>query len=465
MSTIVEILEHLEQATGQGSREEKKSTLQRNVSNELLKAVFKAAQDPFTVYHVTKFKMPPAYLGGVDGETTDSVISSFVHTTLPELSSRRVTGNAAKALVVDAFRGMSPLEQKWCQRILLKNMRAGVQTTINEVWPGLIPTFDVALAEKVKAVFVKGKGIVIKSHIGYPIRAEPKLDGHRLIAVKHNAEVKLYTRNGNEVDSLPTIKASLQDHMPDETVFDGESMGRDWNMTSSVMSSSKNSKDDSGMIYNVFDVMSYEDWVTKTNIVRHDNRVIDIRVALDGFADDAPVKPVHSIVISDEKELLEFYQMCLDRGFEGIMLKKLDEPYIFERSHAVEKLKPVTTYEGVVIGHYLGRKGTKNEGKFGGFRIVLPNGVVTRVGGGYDDKDRAMIQLEGPDSFITKVMEIEAQPDPGTTDGLTVDGKARFPVHMRYREAGDVDLKVIDAGERYLSENGPWITLESEDED
>lgn len=459
MSTIVEILEHLESATGQGSREEKKSTLQRNVNNELLKAVFVAAQDPFVVYHITKFKMPKATEQVTDG-LSDDVVRGFVTGILPELSSRRVTGNAAKALVAGAFMGMTKLEQKWCQRILLKNLRAGVQTTVNEVWPGLIPTFDVALAEKVKVVFVEGKGVVIKSVINYPVGVEPKLDGHRCVTIKHEGKVSMFTRNGNEVDTLPTIKAALEAHMPDETVLDGESMGRDWNQTSSVMSSSKNSKDDTGMIYNVFDIMSYADWIAKTNSVSHEERATAIRVALSSFGDDAPVKPVHRIIANNEKELLEFYQQCLEKGFEGVMVKKLKEPYIFDRSHAVEKLKPVTTYEGVIIGHYLGRKGTKNEGRFGGFRIVLPNGVVTRVGGGYDDKDKTAIQLAGPDSYIRKIMEIEAQPDPLTPDGLTVDGKARFPVYTREREVGDVDKKVIEAGEKYLSEHGPWVTGE-----
>lgn len=104
------------------------------------------------------------------------------------------------------------------------------------------------------------------------------------------------------------------------------------------------------------------------------------------------------------------------------------------------------------MGHYEGRRGTKREGLFSGFQVVLPNGVVTRVGGGFDDKLKASIQLEGPDGYIGRIVEIEAQPDPLTTDGLTYDGKARFPVFTRFRDPSDVDPKVIEAGRNHKVE-------------
>jgi hypothetical protein len=451
MPSVIDILEHIEQASGKGSREEKVSTLERHKGNELLKAVFKAAQDPFIVYYVTKVKAP---LNTSDARDDDEMLDHFIYDILPQLSGRIITGNAAKAMVQEVIGAMTSLQQKWCQRILLKNLRCGVQeSTVNEVWPGLIPTFEVALAETLKAGFIPGEGIVIKGLVSYPIRVEPKLDGHRLVAVKHDGKVTLYTRNGNEVDTLPTIITSLQRSMPDETIFDGESIGQDWNETSSVMSSSKNAKDDSGMVYNVFDSMTYSDWISKTNAESLWSRTqaTGRHVAT---VDSPVVKHVNGIIANTEQELLEFYRKCLDEGYEGVMLKKLDRPYVFDRSDAVLKLKPETTYEGTIVGHYEGRPGTKNEGRFGGFHVVLSNGVVTRVGNGFNDKIRADIQLEGPDAFIRRIMEVKAQPDPLTKDGLTVDGKARFPVFKRFRNPEDVAVEVIQAGQKWLEAQG-----------
>jgi ATP-dependent DNA ligase len=116
------------------------------------------------------------------------------------------------------------------------------------------------------------------------------------------------------------------------------------------------------------------------------------------------------------------------------------------------KLKPVATYEGVIVGNYEGNRGSKREGMWGGFLVVMPNGVVTKVGGGFTDALKAQIDVD-PDSWIGKIIEVEGQPDPLTVDGLTADGKVRFPVFIRERDPRDVDPKVIAAGEAYRASN------------
>ena len=130
------------------------------------------------------------------------------------------------------------------------------------------------------------------------------------------------------------------------------------------------------------------------------------------------------------------------------MLKKLNSPYVFKRSDAVLKLKPVTTYEGVIVGHYEGGRGTKREGMWGGFEVLMPNEVITRVGGGFTDRLKAEIGID-PELWIGRIIEVEGQPDPLTTDGLTRDGKIRFPVFIRERDSSDVDSKVTEAYDVY----------------
>jgi NUMOD3 motif len=103
-----------------------------------------------------------------------------------------------------------------------------------------------------------------------------------------------------------------------------------------------------------------------------------------------------------------------------------------------------TTYEGVIVGHYEGNRGTKREGMWGGFQVLMPNGVVTKCGGGFNDKQRAEIGID-PDSWIGRIVELEGQPDPLTPDGLTADGRIRFPVFIRERDPRDVDQKVLEA--------------------
>ncbi len=436
--SVIDILEELEGTSGSNA---KKEILETHVKNKLLKRVFIAAQDPYMVYHVNKFKMPPAKHEHPD----DEVIKDFLDVVLPELSSRRMTGNNAKTWVNDAFARMDEIQQKWCQRILLHNLRCGVQeTTVNKIWPGSIKSFSVALACTLKSSFKEGEGIKILEPVNYPVRVEPKLDGLRCIAVKQKGVVTFYTRNGTVLETLPRIKAALEAGDYDDTVLDGEAMGEDWNESASVLMSSKSKKDDSNIFYNVFDALPLNDWVEQQSAFSYEARCVMVSQIV-VLVNSKHVRQVPHINAKDEKQIKEFFAKCMNEGYEGVMLKRMDTPYEFDRSKNILKLKPVTDYTGIVCGWYEGRRGTKREGLFGGFDLLLQNGVITRVGGGFNDKDRAEIQLKGPDTYIGKAMDIEAQPDPLTKDGLTVDGKARFPVFVRWRDLKDVDKKITDA--------------------
>jgi len=445
MTSIIDILERLE---SDNSRLFKEELLDNHCNNDLLKRVFVAVGDPYTNFYVNKFKMPPALGIGHD----DTVVEQFLDEIYKSLSTRTVTGNAAKDLVVKLFKDMSGPQQKWCQRILLKNLRCGVSTTtVNKIWPGTIVGFSVQLAETLKTRHETGKGIIIEDSISYPVRIEPKLDGLRCIAVKNNGEVTLFTRSGSVLETLPRIKGLLENATWDNFVLDAEVMGADWNETASVAMSYKRGKDDSGMVLHVFDAMTFDDWREQESTLNLSDRT-ELASELVAKVNSTSVVTVDGKTVNNMKELLTFYNDCMEDGYEGIMLKDLNSKYAFKRSKAVLKMKPVTTYEGVIVGHYEGNVGSKREGMWGGFNVVMPNGVVTRVGGGYTDALKAEIDID-PDSYLGKIVEVEGQPDPMTADGLTRDGKVRFPVFTRFRDPRDVDAKLLKTAESFLKKS------------
>ncbi len=442
MPSVIDILEQLE---SNNSRLFKEELLETHIGNDLLKRVFVAVGDPYINYYVNKFKMPKAEGIGHD----DLVIEHFLESLYEKLSTRAVTGNAAKDLVVQLFSDMTGHQQKWCQRILLKNFRCGVQsTTVNKVWPGSIVGFSVQLAESLSTRYEDGKGVIIEDNVVYPIRVEPKLDGLRCVAVKHLGEVTMFTRNGTVLATLPKIKSLVESAPWDEFVLDGEVMGADWSESASVVMSRKKGKDDSNMIFHVFDALHFSDWRDQHNDLELKDRV-DLVAELVGQVASPVVVQVPGRLVNNKEELLDAYMADTDAGYEGIMLKDLDAPYLFKRSSNIRKMKPVATYEGIIVGNYEGKRGSKREGLWGGFEVVLPNGVVTRVAGGFTDKLKSEINME-PDSWIGRVVEMEGQPDPLTGDGLTKDGKVRFPVFIRERDVRDVDPKVLSAGDTYL---------------
>ena len=442
MPTVIDILEQLE---ANNSRLFKEELLESQVTNDLLKKAFVAAGDPYINYYVNKFKMPKAEGIGAD----DLVLEHFLEDIYEKLSTRKVTGNAAKDLVVRLFTDMTGPQQKWCQRILLKNLRCGVQsTTVNKVWPGAIVGFSVQLAETLETRYEDGKGIIICEPVMYPTWVEPKLDGLRCVAVKHSGEVTMFTRNGTVLETLPRIKSLLESAPWDEFILDGEVMGADWNESASVVMSRKKGKDDSNMVFHVFDALPFEDWRDQESHLDLEDR-LELSKELVSQVGDPAVVQVQGRLVENQEELLAAYLHDTDAGYEGIMVKDLVAPYLFKRSSNIRKMKPIATYEGVIVGHYEGRRGSKREGLWGGFEVVLPNGVVTRVAGGFTDALKAEINLD-PDSWVGRIVEMEGQPDPQTGDGLTKDGKVRFPVYIRERDSRDVDPKVISAGSSYL---------------
>lgn len=442
MTTVIDILEALE---SDNSRLFKEEILEAHGKNKLLREVFKIVGDPYTNFYISKFKMPQAGGNGAD----DLVLEHFLEDIHEKLSTRKVTGNAAKDLVARLFADMTGPQQKWCQRILLKNLRCGVSTTtVNKLWPGTIVGFSVQLAESLKTRHELGKGIIIEDEITYPARIEPKLDGLRCIVVKKSGEVTMFTRSGSVLETLPRIKSYIESAPWDNFVLDAEVMGADWSETASVAMSYKRGKDDSCMFLHVFDAMTFDDWRDQDSTLDLQDR-IELADELVSQVNNSCVVTVPGKTVNNLKELLEFYNDSMEDGYEGIMLKELNAKYAFKRSKAVLKMKPVTTYEGVIVGHYLGNVGSKREGLWGGFNVVMPNGVVTRVGGGYTDVLKAEIGIE-PDMYIGKIVEVEGQPDPLTDDGLTRDGKVRFPVFVRFRSDNDVDSKVVQTGRNYL---------------
>ncbi len=437
--TVIDILESLEQTSGRLDKEE---IAREHARNPLLKRLMVAANDPYIVYYVSKFKMPAPQKKGNDEDTT---IDSFLKLLSDKLATRAVTGNEAKDLVTSYFASMTAREQKWCQRVLLKNLRCGVHDSIVEkTWPGLIKKFAVQLAETVDSHF-EGAELVLDD-VKYPVRVDPKLDGLRLIAIKQNGECTLYTRNGTALETLPRIKAAIEALDFDNIVFDGEGMAKDWNESASVMMARKTHKDDSTMTYNVFDAMPLADWESQNCKLTYRERLDFASMMLADADKKGPLKLLPFITANCDKDVQDAYENWLGDGFEGVMLKDLNALYKFKRSKGVLKLKPIATHEGIIVDHYEGNLGAKREGLFGGFVILLPNGVTTRVGGGFSDKLKADIQLEGPDTYLGRIAECECQPP------LTEDGRMRFPVFTRFRDPSDVDPKVFAAYDLWLEE-------------
>ena len=191
--TIIEILETLE---SDNSRLFKERVLSENKSNVQLRRFLTLAFDPWKNWGVAKYDKPepsPVSQG-------ENHVVAFMDL-LERLNNREMTGNAARDAVNDAMGQLDEYEQKWCERLLWRNLRCGVSAqTINKIWPGSIVPFAVVLAESLTTQGVNGDFKIVDP-INYPVRVEAKLDGLRLIAVKDRGEVSLFTRSGTPIET------------------------------------------------------------------------------------------------------------------------------------------------------------------------------------------------------------------------------------------------------------------------
>jgi ATP-dependent DNA ligase len=485
--TVVEILELIEQTSGTNA---KKDVLERHSGNALLRRVIRLALDPYIVFNVGRYKLGKKFAAPPHSDTNVAAFCAV----LERLDKEQIRGKDAIRLLDHQFEHMTDLEAKWCQRVLLKKPRLGInESSISDVLPGLIRTFEVALCKTLDVVFETVKDVAfiralksnyagervvhisgnayylvigeevtlvtIKTRLDYKghdgVGVQQKRDGERVIAFKRGGKVTLMSRNGNEIETLPHIVKLIEDAEVDNVVLDGEVMGADWNESASVIASTKNAKDTSNTNFYVFSAFPIGEWDTQEFLTPYSEQLSFAATICEAIGNAhvqvMPIKVVHS-----DLEMLEAYLDELDAGHEGVILKPIDGRYTLGKTdEGWWKFKPEQTYEGSIVGWFKGATGSKRENAWAGFWIMLDNGVATRVGIGWKDEDRAeydlMVQTGTIEQMFGKILECKAQPP------LTKDGKMRFPRAQRaggalkWRSRKDVDPAVCAAYDRWAS--------------
>src|SRR5579863_9498663 len=147
------------------SVKDKEEILEKNKDNGLLKALLEANLNPYRMFQFNK--MP-------EFDHTINVSSKPVHChfleLLEDLEKRKVTGNAAKNAVADVFKIMNLDEIALYSTILLKGPIGVGAKTVNKVWPGLVPVFDLMLAPN---------ELPIVTQVSFPKYVQPKVDDYR----------------------------------------------------------------------------------------------------------------------------------------------------------------------------------------------------------------------------------------------------------------------------------------------
>ena len=174
---VEEILTLLKETRGTNA---KKEILKAHSSSKNFIRTLVYSMDPYMPLHVVK--VPKTKTRSLKDDSWDLFFSAA-----DKCAQREVTGNAAIDLVSEVFSASTPEQEKWMRKILKKHLSVGVSVkTVNAVFPGTVPTFEVSLAQKFDFNRIKSDTVAI----------EPKLDGIRCLAVVESGSCTLYARSG-----------------------------------------------------------------------------------------------------------------------------------------------------------------------------------------------------------------------------------------------------------------------------
>ena len=406
---IVEILEQIKSSSGSNL---KKSILLENDSNDLLKKIFVYSFDPFIVFNVVKVPRVKESDKTIAMSEADRWGSFF--TAVDRCISREVTGNAAIETIRSAFCVVTKEEEVWMRKILKKHLAIGASVkTINSVYPGLISTFEVSLAQKFDMKRLKDQDSVA---------IEPKLDGIRCFCIVENNDVKMYARSGKLITNFSQTIAPELLKLGDGC-YDGELMGSDF-ISLMRQAYRKEDKDTSGTYLALFDFLPLSEWRSKKSTMPSESRY---EALLDRLAESAidleMVQPVERTTVDAVyDEIKDQHDYYVKEGYEGAMVKFLDAPYKFGRGFEVMKLK---AFHDVDLTIQALLEGTgKHSGKLGSV-VVNYKGVDVQVGSGFSDELRTSI-WSNKEEFVGRMIEVRYQE-------VTPDGSLRFPTFVCFR--------------------------------
>ena len=128
---------------------------------------------------------------------------------------------------------------------------------------------------------------------------------------------------------------------------------------------------------------------------------------------DSCIKPIEFVILdfdtkNGQKTFSDMNRKALDEGYEGLMIKPINDIYESKRSHAWLKIKP---FIEVTLKVTQIQEGTgKHEGKLGAFSVEGEDDgkfFSLSVGSGLTDDDRERF-WKAKDSLIGQLIEIRA---------------------------------------------------------
>lgn len=399
------VLNTLNELAATASVLEKQAILKHNEDNALLKRVFRMAYDPSINYYITTGEP------SVQHAMCQMEMSEALDILINEFTTRRLTGNAAKARLTHILNLMYPADMTVLLRILDRDLRCGTGTTLpNRVWPNLIPTFDFLLAD------------TDPSNITYPALSQLKADGIRA-AMFVDAErgiVSFMSRQGKPIETHDFFNTEGMRLTRGQTAtLDGELIcyEGDKPLDRKTSNGILNKAIKGTISINEAEKIRFLVW--DINDPAGEHGYVERYVALERQLTEHPASRIFLIetkMVDTAAEALQHFKEVRRRGLEGTIVKNLNGKWVPKRSKDLCKFKAEVEGEFKVTGFEYGTG--KNKSRVGALFVETADGLVkTKVGifKDMDEKVRDELLVEMPG--IVTILYNERITDKSRKDG------------------------------------------------
>jgi DNA ligase 1 len=293
-----------------------------------------------------------------DGEKTDVYIQKeygqmggAIQTSDPDYIKGKNVGKANETTPWD--QACREAEAQWTKK---KTGGKGYVESIDDAEEG---KKDELVTGGADVMLAKSYGIIVNDEftpdaakkVKFPCFAQPKLNGHRCVAVISDGKCTLWTRTRKPIVSMPHIVEALESLFTTRTiVLDGELYNHDYNEHLEDLSSlirPEYVKEGSEIVqYHMYDVIS----PNGTQKARQDI----LREWASRNTNDR-LQFVETLIISDHDMLVTMFNSWRVDGYEGAIVRNVDAEYEGKRSWNLQKLKGWMSKEFKIIDVKEGR--------------------------------------------------------------------------------------------------------------
>jgi len=353
---------------------------------------------------------------------------NFMFELLDSLNQRLITGHTA-IKEVNGFILNNPEYKNILYLILERNLKIRVSTKlINKAVPNLIPTFNVALANKYDDK--TKKKVDFKKDVWYVSR---KLDGVRcLVVVDEKGKARSFARSGKQFHTLSLVEKEIESLGVKDVVFDGEmcivNENGDEDFQSIMKEISRKNHTIQNGLFQVFDYIHYIQFSKGYGeILNFKQRSYTLKNLLKNKK-NKHISFLNQIPVFSFDEIEQFSSKAASKGWEGLMLRKNDL-YKGKRTNDILKVKTFHDDEYKVEGLNFGpfryiKEGKEVEEEMLTAVLIKHKGNTVNVGSGFTIEQRQTF-FKKPTDIHGKIITVQYFEESQNQNG---DYSLRFPV-------------------------------------